>query len=453
MSFVRIPPDSTGKKVYTIEQTIGTDVVQTQVVHLADKKYPNQFQAIDKRGSSSVRFAEGQPIMAGFGQLKVQEDRALGVYESSISNYEELFSTQLIGGGSSVYEPQASSMVLRVDGALNSSATRTTNKYHYYLPGSANFVKMSIGMGDYGKPGNVRRWGAFDDDDGLFFELNGTTLYTVIRSSVTGTVTEMKTAQADFNIDKLNGTGWSGHTLDIGKINVWWIDYQWLGAGRVRFGIYEPNGTRLVIHEFWNAGNITLPYMRTGTLPLRTQNFNTAATGATSELREVCVSIYTEGTYEDYAFWRSSNVDSTKTLTTATEENLATIRAKSLLFGKHNGSAVYPETINVAVTGGPIAISLYQGTSATGGSWELLPDNAIDFSTDATINTTNARKYLTRFFGEGVHTIDLSQHFEINDNAIHVRADGTPELWSFMVKKLSGAASTVTFNLCYRELW
>jgi hypothetical protein len=451
MSFVRVPPDGAGKKVFTKSHVVGADNVEAQVLHLADGADPRYLQSVDIRGSASVRFAEGQPIMAGFGQLKVQEDHPLGVYESSISNYSELFSTVMLGGGQSIYDSAASSMRLVVDGANGSRAMRTTNRYHYYLPGSANFVKMTVGLSDNGKEGNVRRWGAFDDSDGVFFELDGTQLYAVIRSSTTGEITNTRVRIQDWTVDQLDGDSPSGHVLDLSKINVWWIDYQWLGAGRVRFGIFEPNGARLVCHEFYNAGSITLPYMRSGTLPLRTENLNTAATGSTSELREVCLAMYTEGNYEDFAFWRCSAVDADLTVTGA-DQHLFSLRPKTLLHGKHNGAVVYPETLNLHVSGGAVSVSLYQATDVTGGNWVDLPA-AIDYSTDCAVDVTDKRRYLTRFFGPGTHTVDLAAHFELNDNAVHLRADGTPEHWTFLISKLDAADAQVTANLCFRELW
>jgi len=70
MSFVQVPPDSTGKKVYTKQATIGADTVQVQGMHLADSTNPEQLLSVDSRGAAAVRFAEGQPIMGSLGALK-----------------------------------------------------------------------------------------------------------------------------------------------------------------------------------------------------------------------------------------------------------------------------------------------------------------------------------------------------------------------------------------------
>jgi hypothetical protein len=450
MSYVQVPPDSTGKKVYTKQQTVGADTVQTQVVHLADSTTPENLQAIDNKGAASVRFAEGQPILAGFGSLKTAHERAIGVYESSLDTYDTLFSVETTNGGAMTYTAVESSEVLSVTGATGSSAKATTNRYHYYLPGSANVIKMTVACGDTGKSGNVRRWGAFDDADGVYFELFDSTLNVVIRNSTSGSIVETKVAQSVWNGDKLNGTGKSGINIDITKIQVWWLDYQWLGAGRVRFGIFAPDGTRIVCHEFRNAGSLALPYMRTGTLPIRVENTNLGTTGSTSELRAVCLAAYTEGTYQDYTFWRYADIDKASTAVT-TDTVMCSLRAKPLVNLKHNSVIIYPETLNVYCDQ-PVAITIWQDTTVTGGTWDSLASTG-DVNYTGSVNTSLAQKFKTLYFSAGAHTVCIDQYFEKNDEGIQTLADGGYEAWSVLATKLSGATTNCSINIGYKELW
>jgi hypothetical protein len=450
MSYVRVPPDSTGKKINAKETVIGPDTVQTQIVHLADSMDPSHLQAIDVRGSASVRFAEGQPILSGFGNLKTTGERALGVYEASLDTYESLFTTTSVNGGALVYDIVASSQVLTTTSGAGSSVKVTTNRYHYYLPGSSNVFKMTIATGDIGKTNNIRRWGAFDDNDGIFFELNGTNINVVIRSSVTGSVVPLVVPKSAWNVDKLDGTGVSGYTLDITKINVYWFDFQWLGAGRVRFGIYLPDGSRLVVHQFQNAGNNTLPYMRTGTLPISTENTNVGVTGSGSELRTVCLAAYTEATYEDYAFWRFADVDATLVPVT-TDTHICSLQATQTVNGKHNSVIIYPETLNVYCDG-PVAITLWQATAVATPTW-VPAASVMEITYAGTVSTTDSQKFKTIYFNTGATTIDLDHFFEKNDEGIQVNADRSQEVWSILCTKLTGANTNVTMNLGYKELW
>jgi hypothetical protein len=49
------------------------------------------------------------------------------------------------------------------------------------------------------------------------------------------------TYQSDFNLDKLDGTGPSGVTIDTSKLNVFQIQFRWLGAGEIRYAIEDPS--------------------------------------------------------------------------------------------------------------------------------------------------------------------------------------------------------------------
>ena len=70
-SFVRVPPDSTGKRLFTQEHTVGAVAVQAQVMHLADEDNPNYMVAVDESGALYTRFAEGKPQLDSFGKLRL----------------------------------------------------------------------------------------------------------------------------------------------------------------------------------------------------------------------------------------------------------------------------------------------------------------------------------------------------------------------------------------------
>lgn len=453
--FIQVPPDGAGKKISTHTFTNDDgDLVHVQNVHIVDHADDHDnVLSIDTRGAASVRFSEGQPTLSGFGSLNVSTQHALGVYESSSGSYDELYSIVTANGGTSTYDDDSHGMLLTTTGAAGSHVKRTTNRYHYYLPGSSNIVLMTIAAGDTGKVNNVRRWGAFDDNDGVFYELNGTTLYAVVRSSASGSVVETRIPRNLWNGDPLDGTGISGYNLNLTNINIYWIDYQWLGAGRVRFGVFAPDGSRWAAHVVENAGAHPIPYMRTGTLPLRTENINTGVTGSPSMLRESCLAIYTEGTYEDFTFWRHSDVDVTGVTVTDTNTLLCALQSKLMPTGlnHHNSAIAYPETLNVYCDQ-PFRLDIYQGVTISGASWTMAGASSIEGSLVGTVSDLN-EPFKTFFFPPGVTVIDMTPFFEVNDEGIQVNADETTEVWAFMGRRLGPTNSTVTLNLGYRELW
>lgn len=451
-SYIQVPPDSTGKKLHAVQHTVDAQAVQVPVHHIASGDNPAYRQKIDARGASQVRFTEGQGILSSYGSLKIESERQLGVYESSLDTYDDLFSIETANGGASTYDPVKSSTVLSVNTTSGSSVKRTTNRYHYYLAGSSNLVRQSIACGDSGKAGNKRRWGAYDNDDGIFFELNGTEVRVVIRSSTSGSIVETPIPRSLWT-DKLDGTGTSGFTLDVTKVNSYWADYTFSGAGRVRFGVYEPDGARLVAYTIETGNASPFPSIRTGTLPLTTEVLNVSATGSSSELREVAMSVSTEGNPNDYTFWRSADME-VYGVTTTTDTHLISLQSISTINGRHNSVQAYPEVLSVIATGGAVAISMWQTTGLTSPSWTVgTGDTSILGSTAGTLSTVGARKFATFFVAEGVANIDLTPYFEVNDEGVMCQADGTAELWSFTATKLTGTTVTTGMNLAYRELW
>jgi len=451
-SFVQVPPDSTGKRLASKEHTVDALPVQAQIMHIASGTSASNILSVDTRGAAQVRFTEGASLLTSYGSLKTEQERVIGAYEASIDSYDDLFSIQLASGGTSTYDPVKSSTVLATNTTTGSKVTRTTNRYHYYLPGSSNLVKIGVACGDVGKTNNKRRWGAFDDNDGIFFELDGTDLRVVSRSSTSGIVTETPIPRAVWD-DELDGTGVSGLVLDVTKVNNYWADFSFSGAGRVRFGVYHPDGTRIIAYTIQAANSNAYPAIRSATLPLRTENLNTGPTGSSSELREVLMTVSTEANTGDYTFWRSSDME-VYGVDTTTGTHLISMQSINTINGKHNSVQAYPETLSVIVSGGDVAITLWQTTLLTGASWTVgTGDSSILGSTVGTLDTSGARKFFTFFVAAGVSNIDLTKLFELNDEGIMLGADGVAELWSITATKLSGTTVTTGVNLSYRELW
>ena len=241
---------------------------------------------VDNFGSANVRFAEGQPQLDAWGKLRTAGATMLGNYVfGGEAKLTDNFSQVEIDTGYVNYDTTRKSVKVGFETAgitAQTFAGNTSNTYHPYIPGSSHlwqgtFLLNSPASGD-GTNGAIRRWGLFDADNGFFFQLgkDGATAGTasttdqgfccVIRSSTSGTKTETIIQQDDFNGDKLDGTGKSQEEFDLEKNNQYWIDIQWHGAGRVRFGTYL-NGTRIVMHTYY-AGNLEAVAMsQTASLP------------------------------------------------------------------------------------------------------------------------------------------------------------------------------------------
>ena len=87
-------------------------------------------------------------------------------------------------------------------------------------------------------------------------------------------ITEVKVAQANWNIDKMDGTGPSGYLIDSSKTQMLYMDYSWYGAGAIRFGFKDIKGEVVYCHRFVNNNSLTEAYLRSGNLPARFETNN-----------------------------------------------------------------------------------------------------------------------------------------------------------------------------------
>ena len=80
--------------------------------------------------------------------------------------------------------------------------------------------------------------------------------------------------QDEWNIDKFDGTGPSGYKLDIGRMQMVYIDYTWYGAGTIRFGMRAVDGKVRWCHRMAQNNVNNAAYQRSGNLPARYEVVN-----------------------------------------------------------------------------------------------------------------------------------------------------------------------------------
>lgn len=453
-SFIQVPPDSTGKRLYAQQHTVDALPVQAQVFHLGDSTNPLHLQHVDAQGQASMRFAEGSPSMAAFGDLRMSTGKTIGVYDFTTDAADELFSDVIVTGGSVNYLSNASTVALSVTSANGAFAGRTSDKYHFYWPGCGNLTLMTIALSDVGMTGCKRRWGNYDANNGIMFYLDAASVLNVsMKSSVTGSLVQTNVPQSSWNGDKLDGSGLSGMVLNVSKLNIYWTDFQWLGAGRVRMGVVDSLGNRVVCHTWENANANSYPYIQNGSLPISYDIENVALTSGAASIRLTCASVKTEGEI-NYTFWRYSYQSPSKNIT---GNNIPVITVKSLpqWNGKHNLTTAFPELFSCYVGGtGAVRIDLYWDLMDLVGANYIL-DNGSTVVADVIASSTNITTQVIMksfYLDVGVHNINLSDIFETNDVALTSRAnEGEPLQISFIATKLSGSP-TIEGTINYREL-
>ena len=91
----------------------------------------------------------------------------------------------------------------------------------------------------------------------------------------------------------MDGTGPSGLTLDFTKTQLFVIDMEWLGVGRVRFGFYAY-GRIQYVHQFTNINQLTEPYTNSINLPI---SYTLIGTSGVGSITQICSTVISEGGY------------------------------------------------------------------------------------------------------------------------------------------------------------
>ena len=89
---------------------------------------------------------------------------------------------------------------------------------------------------------------------------------------------DFKVPQSEWNLDTIDGLGPSGYDVDLTKMQMFYIDYSWYGAGFIRWGIRGIDGNITYVHKMANNNTNAEAYMRSGNLPARYESNTFAKT-------------------------------------------------------------------------------------------------------------------------------------------------------------------------------
>ena len=214
----------------------------------------------------------------------------------------EAFTT---GSATVAHQPGLGGVRMRVSTNSGDICIRQSRPYMRYQPGKTMFMATACQFG-LAQTNNVTRVGFFDDGNGAFFEqgtataLNPAGMAVVIRSDSGGTPTDTR-----FTMDQWNGDMRVINTIDFTRIQMYWVEYAWYGAGATRFGFWI-DGEPVIAHQvgwgnYVNASGVgqTQPWSRTGNLPVRYEQRNTGAIAQANDLFHYGVSVLVEGGSDD----------------------------------------------------------------------------------------------------------------------------------------------------------
>lgn len=340
----------------------------------------------------SDRLTPSGTSVDAFGRMRVSQPHTL--FDSQHQDVEnDKWDTLIVGSGTKTFLPNESAIKLEVSTANNDSVIRETLRVMPYQPGKSLLIMNTFAMGEP-KANVVQRLGYFTANNGIYFENDSGNNYFVLRSSVTGTVIETRVAQADWKVDKFDGTGYSSqgtgteHSqgINVTKSNLLWVDIEWLGVGDVRCG-FLVDGLLKTAHIFHNDNRNPTTYMRSAILPLRYEIFNKGVTTSNTAMRQICSTVISEGGYFSINQTRTaSNPLTGKNLLVGATTPMISLRLKP---GRLE-SVVVPVSADLyGLQATAFKYKIYENvTSLTGASWATTDtSSSVEYDLSATAMT------------------------------------------------------------------
>lgn len=346
-----------------------------------------------------------------FGRLRVSETYTVADYRH-VYGIDPEFNNATIGAASTVvFNPNKAAVDLVVGTGSTDYCIHQTKRYHNYFPGKSQLIYSSIIFGS-AQTNRTKRTGYFDDKNGIFFEQTGNNVLNfVIRSNVTGIVSERRIPQSQWNKDRLDGTGPSGIVLDITKTQLFITDFEWLGVGGVRCG-FAIEGENILAHQFDNSNHLEDVYMTTPNLPVRCEIRNTGSVTGVTSFAQICATVMSEGGYTDVGReW--SHTTTLRSVGVGSTMPALAIKLKNTFQNQENRATLKLANITVFSVGGNVSYKIlkfpnYSKMTFTGSWIEKNANSAVEYNETSTFNnTTYSEEFLGGFAAGSSQNINV----------------------------------------------
>jgi hypothetical protein len=433
-------PHVTQKKVLQKLNT-GLGPSGTQNVAITGGAAPNQV-SVTNGGNP------GYLDIDAFGRLRVSEPVTLFDSKLDINARGDQWDETI----PMAHDPDEARVIIPVPATSVATRARQTFRRFAYQPGKSQQILMTFSC-EAAAAGITRRVGAFDADNGLFLEVDLAGIRFVVRSSTTGSPVDTPIEQADWNVDKMDGTGVSGVTLDMNQSQILFIQYEWLGVGSVGYGFFI-DGAPVIAHVQHHANRENGVYMSTPNLPLRYEIANDG-TGPAANLFQICSAVNAEGGQQVTGHLRSADRGSTS-LVTLNDADLYPLIAIRLKTGNAERASVLLDSFSAVCTSTAIwrwALLLNPSVAGT----------ALSFSTsaglvvEADVAATNATKVsggtvIASGHASGTATVDpIASQSLANDVFLGADISGTRDVLVLAVQRLTGTTETFYGAIGFRE--
>lgn len=402
-------------------------------------------------GEERIAYPETDPLDS-FGRARTAPPFAIFDSQFNYGLQPSLFQQQTIDGDIS-HVPSISTVRLSNGGVESgNSAIFQSRAYHRYLPGISHQIVWTCMFGDPVN-GVIKTIGLFDAEDGIGFIQKESGIGILRRTSVSGSAVDNITPQSEWNLDKLDGTGQSRQALDLGNDNIFVIDFQWLGAGRVRYG-FDFSGHITYCHQIQWANTEPNPFMRTANLPFRVEIENTDTADSEATFDFTCVAISSGGGSKPVGLTRSTNIIDFKQIA-GDNVPVLSIRPRTSFNGLPHRGQVIPTSFQVASKEAPVAFVVIKGGTLTDAAFaDVNPsDSSVQMDVAATA-ITGGVVVASGYLGAGVGMPAMGVVTHELENVIlsnNIAGDET-EILSLVISRADGVNSNCAGAFTWQEL-
>ena len=402
---------------------------------------------LEKDLDVSIDMSSSNPNLDAFNRLRVSTPET--IFDSSFrwDKQPVTWCELTASGGTVVHNSDTVSIDLSVTTTTGSSAIFQSRQYVRYHPGKGQAILITGNFNGIATS-VTKRIGYFDENNGIFFQLSGSTLSVVRRTKVSGSVVDNTTAQSSWNLDRLDGTGPSGVTIDTSKQQIFLIDFQWLGSGRIRYGIVA-GGKIIYCHQDNNANVLTTPWSQTGDAPIRASISNAGSTS--SSMHITCCAVLSEGTWAPDGILRTVNLGSTPRAIGSVGSVIPalSLRKKSAYL---NVPIKIEDLTVLGNSSDDTLITLIFNGSLTGASWTSLSGVAeYDRSATAISGGTPIYSSYLRGTNGSASSVLLDIFKEVKNAPLGQDLSGNSDIFSVVITAITNNPS-VYLDINYREL-
>lgn len=267
--------------------------------------------------------------------------------------------------------------------------------------------------------------------------------------------TENWTFQEDFNLDKLDGTGYSGVTLDPSKLNVYQINFRWLGAGEIRYAIENPlNGDMFFFHHEHYSNRNETPHLENPSLKL---GYVAANLGSPTSGVVTCRGASFMGAVEGNVVQTRLPYSATGSRTDSMNSpgslyHILSVKNKLVLQGKVNTRDLIPKRITASVNtvGDPAILYVYVNPNTTN-LFRWISTNEFNASLYATQSTAGLFTLsATQTFGP-VAAFHISNGDTLNANVGDLGIDIPPNSFISLFMTSTSNMTSAKASLIYVE--